>query len=144
MAGFPETPPKLAFCGHPPPGVGLYIVPMARGLNTAAVGTSASSARHGAEWGLDEESQRPCGTLGGGVYCVCFLCLSRMFTTVLCGLPVTGLAFEFGGQLALGRPSYPPSGPYPQHTRTHRHKHTHTFIFLSSCQVCSVCVLGTE
>lgn len=64
-----------------------------------------------------------------------FSVLVRMFTTILCGLPTTVLAFEFGGQLAL-RGGYPLLDP-PQ---TPTHAQGHTLISLSSCQVCSVCV----
>lgn len=63
-----------------------------------------------------------------------------MFTAILCGLPTTALAFEFGGQLALGRGYSPPLNP---HSPRHAHTHTHTLLIsLSCCQVCSVCVWG--
>ena len=57
-----------------------------------------------------------------------------MFTAILCGLPATALAFEFGGQLALGR-GYPLPDPYNL-------QHTPALVSLTSCQVCSVCVSG--
>lgn len=64
-----------------------------------------------------------------------FSLLFRMFTAVLCGLPATALAFEFGGQLALGR-------GYPRWPPATSGAHGHVLVSLSSCQVCRVCVWG--
>jgi hypothetical protein len=59
-----------------------------------------------------------------------------MFTAILCGLPVTALAFEFGGQLALVK-DIPCLAPHNL-----QYTHGHTLVSLSSCQVCSVCMSG--
>lgn len=64
-----------------------------------------------------------------------------MFTTTLCGFSATALAFEFDGQLALGRGCLLPDPPQSPVCLC-MHTHGHTLVSLSSCQVCSVCMSG--
>ena len=70
-----------------------------------------------------------------------FSLLYRMFTTILCGFSAVALAFEFGGQLALGR-GYPLPDPPQSPGCSRAHAHGHILTSLSSCQVFSVCVWG--
>lgn len=71
-----------------------------------------------------------CTPLGSLEDVFIFSLLYRMFTALLCGLPTTALAFEFGGQLALGGGGEISPARPPTISSTHMHPCTYIHFLL--------------